>query len=253
MYAIGSDRPGRPCRHVQPARGLSYICMPLLAMNEVMGVLHLCAAGPEPAEPLDEATLELARAAADSLALALGYVGARQALREQSIRDPLTGLFNRRYMEETLERELRRGGRGGYPLGLIMLDVDGFKGFNDAFGHAAGDAALRELGSYLRMQVRGEDVACRYGGEEFMLILPEASFEVTRERAEQVREGVKQLRLRHGGQALSPLTLSLGIAAFPADGATPADLLSAADAALYQAKRLGRDRVAASPSRESRL
>jgi diguanylate cyclase (GGDEF)-like protein/PAS domain S-box-containing protein len=166
-------------------------------------------------------------------------------LREQSVRDHLTGLFNRRYMEETLERELLRAARKQLSLGMIMLDVDDFKRFNDTWGHAAGDEILRELGSLLLRQVRGEDIACRYGGDEFILILPDASREVTRERAELICEYAKQFHLQFEGQSLAALTLSLGVAVFPQDGATSTGILRAVDSALYRAKQEGRGRVVA--------
>ncbi len=166
-------------------------------------------------------------------------------LREQSVRDHLTGLFNRRYMEETLERELLRAARRHLPLGMIMLDVDDFKRFNDTWGHPAGDEILRELGSLLLRQVRGEDIACRYGGDEFMLILPDASEEATRDRAEQICNHARQFHFQIDGQSLAAVTLSLGIAVFPEHGSTSATLLRTVDAALYRAKREGRGRVAA--------
>jgi diguanylate cyclase (GGDEF)-like protein/PAS domain S-box-containing protein len=164
-------------------------------------------------------------------------------LREQSVRDHQTGLFNRRYLEETLERELRRAARKKLPLGLIMMDVDNFKQFNDTSGHAAGDAILHELGSLLLEHVRGEDIPSRYGGDEFVIILPDASREVTRERAEMICEYAKQFHLQLEGQTLEAVTLSLGVAVFPEDGSTSAAVLKAADDALYNAKREGRGRV----------
>ena len=164
-------------------------------------------------------------------------------LREQSVRDHLTGLFNRRYMEETLERELLRATRKQLSMGIIMLDVDDFKRFNDTWGHAAGDAVLRELGSLLLRLVRGEDIPCRYGGDEFILILPDASREVTCERAEFICEYAKQFPLRFEGQNLATVTLSLGVAVFPEHGVTSAVILRTVDAALYRAKREGRARV----------
>lgn len=163
-------------------------------------------------------------------------------LREQSIRDHLTGLFNRRYMEETLDREIERAARDGLPLGLVMIDIDRFKRLNDALGHEAGDAVLRDLGRILGLQVRQSDIACRYGGEEFVLILPGASPEITRERAERVRRAVKRVpRWRH--EALAAVTVSLGVAGYPRHGLDAAAVLAAADMALYRAKREGRDRV----------
>ena len=164
-------------------------------------------------------------------------------LREQSVRDHLTGVFNRRYMEETLERELLRAARKQLSLGMIMLDVDDFKRFNDTWGHAAGDEILRELGSLLLRQVRGEDIACRYGGDEFILILPDASREVTSERAELICEYAGQFHLQFEGQSLAAVTLSLGVAVFPENGSTSTGILRAVDAALYRAKREGRGRV----------
>ena len=164
-------------------------------------------------------------------------------LREQSVRDHLTGLFNRRYMKETLERELLRATRKQLLLDIIMLDVDNLKQFNDTWGHAAGDEILRELGSLLLRQVRGEDIACRYGGDEFLLIMPDATREVTRERAELICELAKQFHLHFEGESLAAVTLSLGVAVFPKHGATSTAILRAVDAALYYAKHDGRGRV----------
>ncbi len=165
-------------------------------------------------------------------------------LRESAIRDYLTGLFNRRYMEETLERELLRALRNQMSLGVIMLDVDGFKQFNDRYGHAVGDSILRELGTLLLTHVRREDIACRYGGDEFILVLPGSPRSVTRERAELICELGRQIQPRFEGQALDAITLSLGVAGFPDDGSSSAAILRAADVALYDAKRQGRGLVA---------
>jgi len=164
-------------------------------------------------------------------------------LREQFVRDHLTGLFNRRYMEETLERELLRAARKQLSLGIIMLDVDNLKQFNDIWGHAAGDEILRELGSLLLRQVRGEDIACRYGGDEFVLIMPDASREVICERAELICEYAEQYHLQFEGQSLVAVTLSLGVAVFPEHGVTSTAILRAVDAALYHAKHEGRGQV----------
>ena len=164
-------------------------------------------------------------------------------LREQSVRDHLTGLFNRRYLEETLKRELLRASRKQLSLGIIMLDVDDFKRFNDTFGHAAGDVILHELGNFLLEHVRGEDITSRYGGDEFIIVMPDASREVTGARAELLRENVHHIHFQFKGQTLETVTLSLGVAVFPEDGSTSADVLRAADSALYRAKHEGRDRV----------
>ena len=164
-------------------------------------------------------------------------------LREQSVRDHVSGLFNRRYLEETLERELRRAERDGSEVGVIMMDLDHFKQLNDAHGHAAGDLVLREVGALVRANLRYADIACRYGGDEFTLILPRAPRAVALERAELLRRGVQELRITGGDAQLPPVTSSFGIAVCPDDGRTGAEVLAAGDRALYRAKREGRDRV----------
>jgi len=164
-------------------------------------------------------------------------------LREQSVRDHLTGVFNRRYMEETLERELLRASRKELLLGIIMLDLDDFKRFNDTYGHAAVDAILRDVGSLLLEHVRAEDIPSRYGGDEFIIILPDASREVTTERAERLCEHVRHLHTQYEGQTLEAVSLSVGVAIFPEHGSTSDVLLKATDDALYRAKHEGRSRV----------
>jgi diguanylate cyclase (GGDEF)-like protein len=168
-----------------------------------------------------------------------------EKLREESVRDILTGLFNRRYLEETLAREVKRADRKKYSLGLIMIDIDHFKKINDTLGHAAGDAFLKEFGQLLKSQVRQYDIACRFGGEEFVLMLPEVPMDLAKERAENLREKTKQLRVKYEEHTLDPITISLGVAVFPEHGATGEAVLKAADEALYKAKREGRDRVVA--------
>jgi diguanylate cyclase (GGDEF)-like protein len=170
-------------------------------------------------------------------------VESESRLRELAIRDPLTGLFNRRYLEEILALEMLRAVRNRYPIGIIMADIDHFKRFNDTHGHAAGDAVLAQMGSFLPRQVRSSDVSCRYGGEEFILILPEASLETTLLRARHICEEVRQLHVQYKGLTLETVTLSLGVAIFPSHGSTRDAILKAADNALYRAKRNGRNRV----------
>jgi diguanylate cyclase (GGDEF)-like protein/PAS domain S-box-containing protein len=164
-------------------------------------------------------------------------------LREQSVRDHLTGLFNRRYMEETLERELLRASRKNLTLGLIMMDVNNFKRYNDTFGHAAGDAILRELGNLFLGHVRREDISSRYGGDEFIIVLPDASKEITLERAEHLWEHARHINIQFEGQTLEAVTFSIGLAVFPDHGSTSAALMKAADAALYRAKRVGKSGI----------
>lgn len=179
------------------------------------------------------------------LAMQQQLVAAREALRMQAIRDPLTGLFNRRYMAEALERELRRAEHGGQPVSMVMIDVDHFKNFNDTLGHQAGDDLLAHIGSLIQARTRREDIACRYGGEEFLVILPGAPIEAARQRAEELRQVMRETTVESRGQTLGRISVSAGVACFPEHGTTADELLRAADMALYRAKELGRDRVEA--------
>jgi diguanylate cyclase (GGDEF)-like protein/PAS domain S-box-containing protein len=233
------------CRHVSSAETEAYVCLPLLAQGEMLGVWHLRRHPGSGAFP--ENQQQLAQAVGDSIALALSNLRLRETLRQQSIRDPLTGLFNRRYLEESLTRELSRATRAGQPVSVILLDLDHFKRFNDTFGHAAGDHLLRELAKILQAHIRLSDIACRFGGEEFTLILPEASLEIAQQRAETLRRKVSELRLQYEGQPLGDVTLSLGVAAFPQHGRRNDDLLRSADEALYRAKGGGRNQVQVAP------
>ncbi len=228
------------CRHLGSGPPTFYICVPMMAQGEALGVLHLRNISPE---PFTEAERQLVSNTAEHIAMALANLKLRETLRNQSIRDPLTGLYNRRYMEESLERELRRAARNGRSLGMILIDFDNFKPFNDTFGHQAGDTLLTEFGKFLEHRVRGEDIACRYGGEEFLLILPDANLGTTLRRAERLRAEVKELKVEHGGRVLGPITLSLGVVVYPNHGASAKVLMRAGDMALYQAKAEGRDRV----------
>jgi len=169
-------------------------------------------------------------------------------LQEQAIRDPLTGLFNRRYLEESIDREMARAARDKFPIGMIMIDIDHFKQVNDLHGHMAGDLILQDLAKLLTGGSRAGDIACRYGGEEFLLILPKAAKETTALRAEQWRTDFAALKTVYGEHVLQA-TISLGVAAYPEDGTTAAEIINAADQAMYHAKRLGRNRVVRAPSR----
>lgn len=166
-----------------------------------------------------------------------------EAFRLLSIIDPLTGLFNRRSMETVLEKEVSQAVRQQWPLSVIMIDIDHFKRVNDTFGHEAGDLVLQELGRHLMGSIRMEDVACRYGGEEFCLILPNSASENAQQRAEEMIGAFKRLPLNYNGIAIGPVTISAGVAAYPKHGSTPHDLLKASDNALYRAKSEGRDKV----------
>lgn len=188
--------------------------------------------------------LSLAAAAAEQVVLAVSNHEYSEILREQAIRDPLTGLYNRRFLEEALEKEIRRATRRGDSLGVLMIDLDRFKSFNDALGHEAGDSLLRAIGRFLTARVRAEDVACRYGGEEFTILLPAVSERQMMRRAEELRAQAADVARHASGAPPQVVTFSIGAALWPRDGADPAAILRAADEALYRAKAAGRDRVA---------
>ena len=230
------------CAHVKGEAQGGYLCLPLTAQGETFGTLHLRDAANKGAQRLSNRS-NLIELFAEQVALTLGNLKLRETLRSQSIRDPLTGLFNRRYLEETLAREERRAARAGSPIGLIVFDVDHFKRLNDTHGHDAGDAVLRALGGLLQTHVREGDIACRYGGEEFVIALPGASIEIARERAEALRDVTEKLASLIPGRSVEKVTISLGVAGYPDHGATWQEAIQAADKALYRAKQGGRNRV----------
>jgi diguanylate cyclase (GGDEF)-like protein/PAS domain S-box-containing protein len=241
IHRVEAAQLGLFCQHIshkhKPAVS---VCLPMIGQGETLGLLYLSSSAPE---KLTETKQQLAHTVAEHIALAIANLKLRESLHERSIRDPLTCLFNRRYLKESLERELRRALRNKHSVGIMMIDVDRFKNFNDTYGHEAGDAVLRELGVFLRNNTRGGDIACRYGGEELTLILPEANLKETQQRAEEIRQGIKYLKIDQDNQSLGVITVSIGVACFPENGSTGADALQAADRALYRAKELGRDRV----------
>ena len=233
------------CPHVAGDERIS-VCLPLLAQGETLGILHLLDSAATSDTAAAERTAEkgkLAKILADNIGLGIANLKLRESMRNLSIRDPLTGLFNRRYMEEALALELHRSKRNAAQLAVIMIDIDHFKRFNDNFGHDGGDAVLRSLGNFLKNQVRGSDIACRYGGEEFILILSPSTAEGARLRAEKIRADAEQLSVNHAGRDLGAITLSLGVAVFPDHASEAAATVKAADVALYQAKSGGRNRV----------
>ncbi len=223
------------CAHV--AKDEVYHCEPLLAGGEVIGVLYL--RGWIEAENRFRMNV-----LTENIASALVNHRLQRSLREQTIRDPLTGLFNRRYMEEALKLEIARASRGRTPLSLVMCDIDHFKRFNDEFGHDAGDAVLQTVAAEMRSRFRDGDVVCRFGGEEFTIIAPGTTAEALAGRVEIVRQAIAELNVRHGNRTLGSTSMSFGIAtwsdAMDKEGST---LIQAADMALYQSKREGRNRA----------
>jgi len=167
-------------------------------------------------------------------------VKSEAVFREQSVRDSLTGLFNRRYLEETLRREIKRAVRKKYPLSVMMLDLDNFKSINDTFGHLAGDLVLREFSKMINRNIREDDIACRYGGDEFVIVLPDTSLEITYERSEHLITSTKNLQLQFDGQSMGVISISIGVSSCPENGSTKADIMQTADMALFSAKNGGR-------------
>jgi len=230
-----------PCAHAAGVKN-TYLCVPILAQGETLGILHFQATDEVP--HLEASQISFKTTFAGQLGLSIANIRLREALRTQSVRDALTGLYNRRYLEEILEREVRRATRASQSLGVLMIDLDHFKNFNDTYGHDAGDAVLRETGASLTKGIRAEDFVCRFGGEEFVVILPTANVEAACARAERLRLKMKELTVLHQGKSMGMLTISVGVAVFPEHGSSPKELMAAADAALYEAKRNGRDQIA---------
>jgi diguanylate cyclase (GGDEF)-like protein len=245
LHLRGELSHGLCCRHFSGSIPEAYICLPLAALGETLGILHISAPS---SEMFTTARLAMIQQAGEYAALRLANLRLREKLHDQSIRDPLTGLYNRRFLEATLEQELHRSSRHHTGLGVIMADIDKFKLFNDSFGHTAGDIVLKEVGALLRRSVRTEDIVCRYGGEEFLIVLPDTTLESVRERAETMREAIANLELQHAGHALGKITVSLGLS-FSQDGVLAPDiLLRYADEALYESKRRGCNCVSLSDS-----
>ena len=236
---------GLSCRHFHGPTPTAYICFPLSALGETLGILHVHAAS---ASLFTASRLTLIQQIGEYAALRLANLKLKEKLQDQSIRDPLTGLYNRRFLETTLEQQLRRSGEADTGTGIIMADIDGFKSFNDTFGHEAGDHVLKEIGALLRHSVRGEDIVCRYGGEEFLTVIPDSSPESVCERAELMRSAISRLELEHQGRPLGKITASFGVSFSQAGSLTSDMLLRHADEALYIAKRSGCDCVRLSES-----
>jgi diguanylate cyclase (GGDEF)-like protein len=241
------EAPGLICPHAK-AEGnggeAGRLCIPLIAQGEVLGLLSMERdADGKAAGALDPDQEHVAMLIAEQMSLSLSNMRLRETLQHQSIVDPLTGLFNRRYMDETLRRELSRAEREALPLSIIVLDVDHFKRINDEFGHDAGDAVLRSLGTEIKRYVRDSDVACRFGGEEFVLLLPGCNKHTTAQRSNVLLNTIRAMDVPRASQSIGPITASLGVATFPEDGNEPDALIQVADRAMYTAKRSGRNRV----------
>ncbi|MBH5322572.1 sensor domain-containing diguanylate cyclase [Aurantiacibacter sediminis] len=215
--------------------------VPMIARGKVYGLLILADRGGDGAN-VDRAR-RVARALADSTSLALSNISLREQLRTQTLRDPMTGLYNRRYMEDALERFIATARRKDQSTAALMIDLDNFKKLNDEHGHAKGDAVLKEVAAQLVAAVRPSDIVCRYGGEELLVLLPDCNLQEAAERAEQMRSRVASL-----SQTMDcPVSASFGVSAMPECSHSASELLSSADAALYVAKDAGKDQVRIAP------
>ena len=237
LNRAGGD--GLCCAH-HAAGAVTVLEIPMVARGEAMGLLQLFADGPNAVERL-EALTGLASAIADGMSLALANMALREKLKSQALRDPLTGVYNRRYMEDSLHRFVRLAEREHRELALVMVDFDHFKSLNDQHGHAFGDAVLRDAAKAIVGALRATDIVCRYGGEELVIILPDCGLDAAVEKAEDLRRRIEAL----GGTLGASVTASFGVAAVPHTSVGVTDLLGAADGALYRAKQNGRNQVAA--------
>ncbi|CAH11447.1 Probable diguanylate cyclase YcdT [Legionella pneumophila] len=240
IHYAGSSRIELMCSHTMFAEQpeLSLLCVPLMAQNDIYGLLYL-----EVGLEFDENQQLLITAFAELTALALANVRLRENLRYQSIRDPLTGLYNRRYLEDFLFKQLHQAERTKASFAILMLDLDHFKKINDTFGHDAGDLVLKELGQILNSDIRLGDIAARYGGEEFVLLLYDIDAQAAKMKAENLRSAISNLQVKYGAQPVGQITASIGISVYPDDAKSPAEVIEAADKALYQAKNKGRNKV----------
>jgi len=247
---------GKP--HINDARTDTLCCMhesgsaatvevPMMARGQVHGLLVLAMEAEDAFDQL-HGVRRVARALADSMSLALSNIALREKLRTQSLRDPLTGLYNRRYMEDALERYISLGERNGSATTVLMLDLDNFKRLNDEHGHAKGDAVLRDVASQIVTALRPSDVVARYGGEELIVILPNCGLEDAADKAEMLRLRVEGLSDSHG----VPISASFGVATVPETSTSAADVVPMADAALYRAKKAGKNCVISSDKRAGR-
>jgi diguanylate cyclase (GGDEF)-like protein len=231
------------CRHAVRNGHQGQICVPMMAQSQMLGFLHLQSAIRQASgEVFTPSELRLVHSVAEEIALPLASVRLRDVLRHWAFRDSLTELYNRRFFQESLDLELLRAARKRRPVALVMLDVDRFKQVNDANGHGAGDALLQAVSRLLQSKVRKSDVLCRFGGDEFSIVMPETSMEDAARRANEWRSAIKLLKITWQGNVFQGLTVSMGIASYP-DCITSEALLQEADAALYAAKASGRDQV----------
>jgi diguanylate cyclase (GGDEF)-like protein/PAS domain S-box-containing protein len=240
VHCVEDTGVGLLCKHLHTPPPKGYMCVPMMAQSEAVGILHL--AQPEDAQ-MPESKQRLAMAMAEHVAMALSNLRLHETLRNQSIRDQLTGLFNRSFMEESLELELRRAARSQDPLSIIMLALDNFQDLTERNGLDAGDTILRRAAMVLQANVRKGDIACRFSGQTFILVLPHAGFEVSHKRAETMLELVRTLEVKNQSELVGRISASVGLAVFPNNGQTVEAMLRSAESALNRAKVGGGNRA----------
>lgn len=236
IHEISELQPGVVCRHIKEMKQeqQASLCIPLMAQNEILGLLFIN-------KNSDEQNT-LIPVVAETVSLAIANIRLKELLHSQSIRDPLTGLLNRRFLDEFMIKQIGQAKRTKTPLVFIMLDIDNFKAINDSFGHEIGDYVLSRMGNLLPSLVREGDLACRYGGEEFLIVLPNCDLKNAKLFAEKIRNKVNRMRIVIEAR-VSNIAISLGVAIYPSDGSSLKELVDAADQALYAAKKQGKNKT----------
>jgi len=240
IHEVSAIHTNMVCQHFTHPPSNRYLCLPMVVQGEILGLFYQ----ETPSEFSLEQTLnwkQKVMTVAEGIKISLSNLRLRELMHLQANHDPLTGLFNRRYLDDTLPRELNHAIRKNSPISIAMLDIDHFKNFNDTFGHDAGDLILRELGHLFTENLRKSDIACRYGGEEFVIVLFDSTQDESLKRLETIRERINNLQIRYREQLLGRMTVSIGIAEATDNTMTADELVSAADKALYAAKKAGRD------------
>lgn len=240
-YLTNHNYPSLFCQHFHNnSFPKTSLCVPVIGQEKSIGLFFICS---EKTEFFRPEKIAIAENISKQIGLALANINLQENLQNQSWLDGLTGLYNRRYLDNYLPQEIQRARRNNHSLGVVMIDVDHFKHFNDTYGHQAGDLVLKEIAIFLPKNVRDYDIVCRYGGEELTVILNKVTTKSVRERTEKIRSGIKQLTFNYADKNLEKITVSIGIAIFPDHGEDATNLLKKADIALYQAKEAGRDQV----------